>query len=467
MSECVRGDLGCIKNTPDSNAKFCTVCGASASVALDTKLPAPQMEQSSVQISEPPTAPLSSGGTPVVVPNWIGTDWLPAAITAICVMVGTLVVSALVVLFVGVASGILSQVPIVQSVALLASAAFGATVKGSFTFIGTYQFSNSGLFIPWIGVPGVIAYFVSKRIGLARSDNDMRRRAFIVKSAVLTSFGSILVASLSSISTTMAIDSVGDVEARFNPSAGRGFIVTLLTVSIGCAMARGVFVSRSIVPEALANIRQFIPVALGAQLLLAATSLILGLGWIAISSDLSATTVITFAPLLIILGVNAATGISDFTMGVPIRLVGRYSSDGNSTSISDSFHLLSASTDRWVILLAVFAPLSVAVFTWRWLQNKNPSTQHEISRAAATIGFLFGTFAAVFSLFAAVTSYASGYLGVFDVSFTFKVSSHFGMALLLGCLWGLVGAYGAAFYWGSQRGIKLITTADPGTDKSM
>jgi hypothetical protein len=384
-----------------------------------------------------------------------------------CVVVGTLVVSALVLLFVGVVSGILSQVPIIQSVALLASAAFGATVKGSFTSIGTYQFSNSGLFIPWIALPGVVAYFVSKRIGFARSDNDVRRRSFIVKSAILTSFGSILVASLSSISTTMAIDSVGDVEARFNPSASRGFFVTLLTVSIGCAMVRGVFVSRSMVPEALANIRQFIPAALGAQLLLAATSLILGLGWIAISSDLSVTTVITFAPLLAILGINAASGISDFTMGVPIRFEGRYSSEENSTSISDSFHLLSASTDRWVVLLAVFAPLSVAVFTWRWLQTKNPSTQREISRAAATIGFLFGIFAAVFSLFASATSYASGYLGVFDVSFNLKVSSHFGMAFFLGCLWGLVGAYGAAFYWGSQRGIKLITTADLGTDKSV
>lgn len=470
MSECVRSSSGCIKSTPNSTAKFCVECGMSAAVALATPLAAPQVDQPSVPISKPPTAPPSSGGAPLVVPNWIGSDWLPASITAVIVLVGTFIVSALVVLGVGLVSGFLSQVPVLQSAALFASVAFGATVEGSIGQVdafGSFRFSTSGLFVPWIAVPGVIAYFVSKRTGIARSKNDARRRAYVVKSAILTSFGTILIAALASISSRMAIDSGLEVEARFSPSAGRGFFVTLLTVSIGCAMSRGVFVSRSVVPEALANIRQFIPAVLGAHVLLAAVSLVVGIGWIAISGDLSSSAFITFVLFQIVWGVNTAVTIADFTMGVPINLSTNISLNGDQTNLNDSFHLLSASTDRWVIVLAIFAPLSVAVFAWRWLEMKKPSTQKEITRAAATMGFLFGTFAAVFSLFAAATNYAGGYVAIFNGSIFVRVSSHFGLAFLLGCLWGLVGAYGAAFYWGSQRGIKLIASTDPDTENGM
>ena len=55
MSECVRSNPGCVKNTADSTVKFCTVCGESTLVALDTTLSARQVEQSSVQQSLPAT----------------------------------------------------------------------------------------------------------------------------------------------------------------------------------------------------------------------------------------------------------------------------------------------------------------------------------------------------------------------------------------------------------------------------
>lgn len=479
MSECVPSNPKCIKNLPHSTANFCTVCGTATSVALGTALSTPAIVQQSLVVdqsqsytqrrsesSEPLNldSPIgaSAASEPIAIPSWAGSDWMPSAITAASVVVGTLLVSAVALLLVSLVTGIISSIPFVQSAALLASAAFGASIKGTFEGYGLFSVGSSGLFLPWILIPPLITIFVSRRFGIVKMTNVNRRRAFVAKTALISAVGSTLVGALAGITAKISTQDFSDIRVTFDPSDGRAFVVTLLTVSIGGALARGRYASTSPQPEQIKNIRRMIPVAIRSYLLLCVACLIGGIGWILVSGNLSGSGMIAMIAMLVVWGGNLAFGISGFVMGVPTALTYENNGTNNSySSFSDSYHMLSASTDRWVLVLVILAPIAVGVVMWRWLQHNNPTTQKEISRSAATVGLLFGLVAAVLSLFASATTFFSGSGFLFDASMYVKLGSNFGLAFVLGCLWGFIGAFVAAFYWANQRGIKIVTTIDP------
>lgn len=440
-----------------ADARFCSSCGTPVPTTADNKIssPAPEVLQKDPAI---PTQ-TSSSEAPVTLPRWVGTDWMQAGAAAFAILLLVIAVSFILLLVGKLLAGQFPEeisdgdIPVLQSAFVIAAAALGSDVGAqyeTFDFLGGFNFSM--IAIPLVLVPAAAARFASDRLAVPAAQDAVRLRAFVAKVALLCALGSIGICAVASISFNVA--STSSDTSRYLTSPTRSFFVTLLLV--GCAALSTRHRPRS----ASGRLHRLLLVPLGlaikAYCISAALVFVAGLIWTIIDLDLKGDEFLLVIYAVVIAGGSIALAVVTFGMGVPVETGAR---TYDEIFLDESVHLLSSGVTGWARLLLLVVPLALAYVMWRYLEHANPRDSREIARVAARTAACFAALAVIGAVVSGFTFEGyDGQLPWSEESALLKISFNIGLAIVLGVLWGFVGAFLAAIPWSAKRGMPLIIT---------
>lgn len=387
---------------------------------------------------------------PIVIPRWASLDWLQAAVGALVIIAGVILVSAVVRLLSGIGDS--SDGPIFQQTLLFASLALGANIGEDSAFGGS---SLGVIAVPFVLVTVVAAKFVADRFAAHIAD-DSRFFGYAIKTSLLTAVLSIAVGSLATIDFTRQF--VG--EASYTTTAGKGFVVSFLLVMIGTLLTRNWNLD--------SRLSRFTGL-LGEPVRLAVTAYALAAGLaffvlfvyaIARTDELSYQVLLSALLFVLIGGGTIAGGAASFSLGVPVTIPVELASDFFG---SDRFHLLSEGVPLWAKFGVVITPSVVAVLTWRHLSRRRPVNQQALVRLAVLTGASLGIVSMLVAALSQVTVSEVGTpFGTLNNVTGPQISYDVGLALVLGLFWGWLGSFLAAAVWGKQNGMPIIVlTASP------
>ncbi|WP_373070460.1 hypothetical protein [Gemmatimonas sp.] len=377
----------------------------------------------------------------MTLPSWLGADWLQAVVGALAVGAGILVGSAAL-LVLAFMWDEFDGVHVFQSIFLFASAAFGAgfTLESSDGYV-----SVSALAVPLVFGTVLLARIVTDRAAGAIAPDTNRLRAFTGKMAVATALLAVAATKLAAIK----FDGGSNFdEARFAPSPGKAFIITLFLVVLGALLSRyraGVRVPPSWVKAGSPGRIALLSCGATSGLTLAVVltySLIEANGVTISAVSGSLVTLLFF-------GGTISGGITAFSMGAPAAF-------SVSSFDARSIHIFNSGVPGWAKLMLLIAPIVVASMTWRCLVRSHPRSQSEVIRFATTTGVVF----AVCCCAGKLISNVSVWVDVPDTDFfALDLSHNVLIVFALGLTWGLVGSFAAAVVWGKQHDLPLIVFA--------
>jgi hypothetical protein len=417
------------------------------------------------------------------LPNWLLSDWIVVLISALVILFATAIVCAFFGAVLAVTST--SSFGTVASGALrgiyLTFACFGVkTAAGSAVGDNTVLiFGSSFLLMPGVLIPMAATWIVLRSFALPRVRDGLDISiAFVVKLALVCGVFLSIAAALMSVGH---VSSISDSEASLTSdlvakvAAGSAFLYAFLIVGI-VALALMMRASRIVITgrarDYLDPIGQAAKTAGLAYLVLAVGAGALATLGAVIVADSGAQrlTIIASAPLIL---VNVGISAVSVAMGGSVRFATVNFLSGGSfgfdTSAGATGHVslmkfgFPPASDAgsapifWFVLLLV--PLVVlGWFALRELDRARPATEQGVLGIGLRAGIGF-----------ALIAWLGGLLGRIEVAgFGLRAGDgngdgvagvlvwkpSVGAALGLGLVWGLVGAVGAALWWGSARGVR-------------
>jgi hypothetical protein len=445
--------------TPE--ARFCVSCGqaiqqqASPSpvdAVRATVVPPqpPNTSSTDTPISAPDPAGVAPAAVvnPVVLPRWASLDWLQAAIGALAIIVGVVLISAVVRLLLGISEGF--DGPVFQQIMLLASLALGANVGET----GDYgEFRLALIAVPFVLVTMVAARLVADRVTAPIAGDRPRFISYAAKTALLASLLSIAIGSLASIQFSNEFEE----ESSFTVATGKGFLMSFVLVLIGTLLTRNRHRTRKL-SRFTEMLGEPVRIAITAYALVAAITFLVGFVYaITQIDDLSFKDLLNLVLVALIGGGTIAGGTASFGMGAPVKVQAIGAAD---FAESGSAHLFTEGVPLWVKFGLIVAPLVIAALTWRHLLRRRPTSQQELVRLATLTGAAFGIVSMLAASISGITlsAFGSSFVDAVVDSGELQLSYNIGLVLILGLLWGWVGSFIAAALWGNQNGMPIIVT---------
>ena len=458
-------------------AKFCSTCGAAVALAdpppaADHSDTATEIDAGSFPVEEPnrdrliddsPSTetsrpePKPEMATAVQLPQWLPLDWTPAALGAASFVAAALGLGAILSILLATTEFFENGPPFLVTLLAASSWSLGSTVGLESTFGGAGYLSISVLPLPALIFPALAVRHYVNKFGAGLRSEPQRFAVFAGKLALVAGLSAAVVARLASIDFTVA--ELGDVESvSFATSSSRAFLITLLVafISVMTSHNRPNYAiidrwSRAVGPALRTS-------ALAVAALMLVGLLVGSIDWLR-DEDLGLTSLLFILPSVSVTGALLTIGL---VTGAPVDWVARVGSESFSEEIS-----LITNGSGWELLLLLAAPAALGIATYLRLLRDRPSTQEQLIALATRAGFSFGVLIFVGVLVSRFSITGGSGLLLGDITLEISASVNPGLALLLGVLWGLLGAFTAALIWGRSNGLPLVAVAGTTpTDKS-